>query len=428
MIPTLRAPDSTLAFLRHGYTFVSRTCDRLGTDGFATRLVGRPVVCLRGADAARFFYSADAFTRAGAIPASVAHLLQDDGSVQSLNGPEHRHRKALFRQVLPTGPDGPMHGALTDDALSAAFEARWHRAVHGWQRAGSVVLHRELPGVLTRAALDWVGTTVTEPRAARLSGQLAAMVERAGSFGPTNWIARARRRDAERWATQLIREVRQGRPGPSGAAVVSDASPVAAVAGYRDPEGRALPPEIAAVELINLLRPVVAVWLFMVFAAHALVRYPQWRERFAGGDEESLPAFVDEVRRFYPFFPAIAGFAGDGRDWQGHRFAAGDWVMLDLYGTNHDPRSFDEPLAFRPERFAGAVELPEALVPQGAGDPATGHRCPGEQATRSLMAQAVRLLTRSVRYRVPSQDLHIDLRRMPARPADGMVIADVRPA
>jgi fatty-acid peroxygenase len=44
------------------------------------------------------------------------------------------------------------------------------------------------------------------------------------------------------------------------------------------------------------------------------------------------------------------------------------------------------------------------------------------------MAQAVRLLTRSVRYRVPSQDLHIDLRRMPARPADGMVIADVRPA
>jgi fatty-acid peroxygenase len=127
MVPTPRTPDSTLAFLRHGYTFVSRTCDRLGTDAFATRLMGRPVVCLRGADAARFFYSGDAFTRPGAIPASVTHLLQDEGSVQSLHGSAHRHRKAMFLQMLPTGPDGPMHHALAGGALVEAFATQWHR-------------------------------------------------------------------------------------------------------------------------------------------------------------------------------------------------------------------------------------------------------------------------------------------------------------
>jgi fatty-acid peroxygenase len=61
------------------------------------------------------------------------------------------------------------------------------------------------------------------------------------------------------------------------------------------------------------------------------------------------------------------------------------------------------------------------LIPQGGGDPRTGHRCPGEQLTVALLsALAVRLARMDVD--VPEQDLDISLRRIPARVADGVVL------
>ncbi|WP_369066858.1 hypothetical protein [Kocuria carniphila] len=53
--------DSTLALAWQGYEFVSRRCERYGTDVFQTRLLLEPTVCLRGAEAAQVFYDADRF-------------------------------------------------------------------------------------------------------------------------------------------------------------------------------------------------------------------------------------------------------------------------------------------------------------------------------------------------------------------------------
>jgi fatty-acid peroxygenase len=101
-------------------------------------------------------------------------------------------------------------------------------------------------------------------------------------------------------------------------------------------------------------------------------------------------------------------------------------VLLDLYGQNHDPALWGDPYAFRPERFLtqdgvvreiGAFEL----VPQGGGDPRTGHRCPGEQITVGLLsALAVRLARLDAD--VPDQDLSIPLHRIPAKPRSGVVL------
>src|SRR5699024_2748272 len=68
--------DSTLAFLREGYPFASSRFEALGEDVFTTRLVLRPVTFLRGEEAAAMFYGGDRFTRQGAMPATVQHLLQ----------------------------------------------------------------------------------------------------------------------------------------------------------------------------------------------------------------------------------------------------------------------------------------------------------------------------------------------------------------
>jgi fatty-acid peroxygenase len=415
LIPTVAAPESTVGLVRDGYTFISRRCDRLGTDAFRARLMLRPAVCMRGPDAARVFYADDErFTRRGAMPTSLLRLLQDEGSAQWLDGRAHRHRKDMFLGLL-TADNTP---------LLEAFEREWRAALPRWRARGEVVLHDELEELLTRAAMSWAGVPRTVQDVPRRARELSAMVARAGSVGPTNWWARALRRRCERWASTLVDGVRSGDLHPP------EGSALAVIASHRDDGDRLLEPRVAAVELINVLRPTVAVARYVDFAALALLRHPRWRDDFAAGREDDLWGFVHEVRRFYPFFPLVGGRVRRPFTWHHHDFALDDWVLLDLYGTNHDPRVWTDPEAFRPERFRGWEPDPYTLVPQGAGDLATTHRCPGEPATVALVAQAVRLLTRSVRYRVGVQDLTVglNLADAPPKPRDGFRIQDVMPA
>jgi fatty-acid peroxygenase len=67
------------------------------------------------------------------------------------------------------------------------------------------------------------------------------------------------------------------------------------------------------------------------------------------------------------------------------------------------------------------------LVPQGGGDPRTGHRCPGEKITIALLAALVVRLA-ELDYDVPEQDLGISLRRIPARPRSGFVLVPRGPS
>ncbi|SBW01853.1 putative fatty acid beta hydroxylase [uncultured Alphaproteobacteria bacterium] len=399
--------DATLGFVREGYAFISRHCERLGADAFRTRFLLRPVVCARGRAAAEMFYADDlAFTRRGAIPGSVRRLLQDDRSVQSLDAAAHRERKMLFAKIL--GGAAVEHAVLAFGAALRAAMLRW--------KGGEVVLHRAVREVLARVALDLSGIAADAPTLAARTRELGAMIDAAGSVGPANWRALWLRRRTEAWARGLVAAYRDGRlPETEGGAL-------ALIAGYRDGRGEPLPEAVAAVELLNVLRPTVAIGRYVVFAAHALVRRPDWREAFAGGGEDDLLPFVQEVRRFYPFFPAIAGRARQEFAWRGHRFRRGDLTILDLYGTNHHPELWPEPEAFRPERFRGWEGDAFALVAQGGGDAAVTHRCPGEDLTVALTVEAVRVLCRDARFSAPPQDLSVSLARVPALPESGMIL------
>jgi fatty-acid peroxygenase len=182
------------------------------------------------------------------------------------------------------------------------------------------------------------------------------------------------------------------------------------------------------VELLNVLRPIVAVGRYLVYCAWALHQHPAWNARFAAGDTDELDFFVHEVRRFFPFVPAIAGTATRDCSFAGKQLPEGAWVMLDLYATNHSRKLWSRPEAFLPQRFRGRTVSPNELVPQGGGYADDGHRCPGEDPTVELMRELVRLLTRAVTYEVPEQDLRISLRRILAAPQSGFLISDVRRA
>ncbi|WP_026939957.1 cytochrome P450 [Humibacter albus] len=415
MIPTISAVDGALGLVQDGYLFGIRRFERLHTDAFRTRLLGHPTVVARGAHAARFFYENGRFARVGAIPASVSHLLQDEGSVQTLEGDAHRTRKRLFVETM---------GVQGRERLLATFDEEWERASVRWARAEApVVLHDEFVHLLALAALRWSGIPddLWLPRFPELRDSLAGMVDHAASFGPVNWGERSRRRRVEDWAVGVVERVR------SGAVTAAEASPLARIAAHEDGEGIRLPHTIAAVELLNLLRPIVAVARFLEFAAVALYRHPEHADAFRRNHDEDLPGFAQEVRRFYPFFPLIAGRATRRLTWNGAEFEAGDRMVLDLYGTDHDPRLWPSPRRFDPGRFRHPLSDRNALVAQGGGEYADGHRCPGEPATQDLIEHTLRRLVR-LDYSMPPQDLRISLRKMPAKVADGVLITDVKTA
>ncbi|HEV7265269.1 MAG TPA: cytochrome P450 [Falsiroseomonas sp.] len=411
-LPRDGAPDSTLAMLSEGYAFIPNRCRRLDTDIFATRLMLRPAICMSGEEAARIFYQPGRFTRRGALPQTVLRLLQDKGSVATLDGEAHLHRKRMFMSLMT--PDSIAR-------LVAAMEAAWRARLPDWQRRERVVLLDEAHAILCRAVCDWAGIKLADSEAEARTRELAAMYQGAGAVGPRLLRGALLRRRTERWARDLLQEVRTRND------VAPPGSPLDTIARHLELDGAPLDSRTAAVELLNLLRPTVAVALYITFAALALHEHPAERDALRGGDDAALEAFAQEVRRLSPFFPAVAGRVQEPFDWRGHRFARGAWVVLDIYGSNRDPRSWTDPEAFRPARFHGHTENPFAPIPQGGGDHLAGHRCAGEWATIALMRSAVRLLTGAMRYEVPEQDLRVDLSRMPAQPASGFVIRGVQP-
>lgn len=401
-IPDLPGFDSTTAFLREGYPFISRRCRTLQSDGFRTRIMLRRVTCLRGAEAAREFYRPGRMTRRGAMPKQVLTLLQDKGSVQMLDDAPHRVRKALFMDLMTPG---------NLERARRIFAQEWVAAAHTWH-GQEIALPEALHGVMTRTAMRWCGIDPAAHDVAARTRELAAMFRAAGKIGPAHLRAHQLRSRSERWARQVIREVRKAnRP---------DDSAVARVAFHTDADGNGLSEAAAAVELINLLRPTVAVGRYIVFAAHALHVH---RESIPAdrADDAMNSAIADEVRRLYPFFPVIGGRVREPFEWRGARFGRGDWLLLDLYGTNRDPASWPMPETFRPERHEGLDQQSDALIPQGGGDYLKNHRCPGEWLTVALMTEAVGRL-REMAWHVPQQNLDLPDNEFPPLPMDGMRI------
>lgn len=390
MVPHLGF-DSTIAFFTEGYLFGHRRFEQLGTDAFTTRLLGRPITILRGVPAARFFYEGDRFTRTGALPISVVHSLQDEGSVQTLDDGAHRARKELFTKIL----DADGNAALVQEFMNA-----WNAHLPRWQGQQQEFLPA-LNRVLADAVLAWVDLPQPPVISAEIARQSAAMIAGAGTIGPRNWWGRLRRRSTEEWALEAVRESRARRAGrlqPLLAAVSDD--------------------EVAAIELLNLVRPVVAVGRFIAFAALALHDSPPWGAELRRRPERARE-FAQEVRRLAPFFPVIAGRARAAETWNDVQIAPGGWVMVDLFATNHHPRQWREPWVFNPNRYSREPE--EAIVAQGAGPIATTHRCPGEPVTVNLLAVASTLLA-SAEWELPPQDLHTRFTHFPADPGQGVQI------
>ncbi len=134
-----------------------------------------------------------------------------------------------------------------------------------------------------------------------------------------------------------------------------------------------------------------------------------------------MASFASEVRRYYPFFPAVAAVARADIEFEGRRIPVGRRVLLDLWGTNRGDHH-TEPHRFDPRRFLEEPGLFD-LVAQGGGDATTGHRCPGERLTAVVMSRAIHFLLSEVDFAV--QPAPISLRHIPTEPTGGQLLLNV---
>ncbi|WP_107669279.1 cytochrome P450 [Cyanothece sp. BG0011] len=410
-IPKDKGFDSSLGLLFDGYDFISKRCKRYQSNIFQTRLMLEKTICFKGEEAAKVFYDKTKFTRENAAPDRVKKTLFGEKSIQGMDGDAHLHRKQMFMSLM--SEEGIQE-------LATLTQQQWHNYGKKWENMDKIVLFDEAREVLCRAACAWVGVPLEESEVKLRSEQFEAMIAGSGVVGPKHWQGRKARQKNEKWIETIIENVRNHQLN------VPETSPIYIFANHRDLSGKLLDKRVVAVELINVLRPIVAIDRYITFGALALHEHPECRPKLLESDDY-LQAFVEEIRRFYPFFPFAAARVRQDFDWQGYHFPQGTRVLLDLYGTNRDPQSWDKHDVFDPERFLNFSELDSfKFIPQGGGDYHTNHRCPGEWITIELLKVTMRFLIESINYNVPEQDLRINHLRMPTIPASGFVIDKVK--
>ncbi|MDO3699261.1 cytochrome P450, partial [Curtobacterium flaccumfaciens] len=323
------AIDDSLSLLTRGYGFGAHLWRRTrpGARAVGFRLLGRPALLVRGAEGVGLFYDGDRTARHGAMPAIVQRTLFGVGSVHSLDGAEHHHRKATFVDV-----------AYEDEQvrrLAPLLTHEWATERDAWLAGGTRSAYDAAFGAIGRAVMRWAGLPGTPAAKTRWAARLAQVVDGFGvPYSPEYLQAVLNRHWSDRHARRLVEAVRGGRLNPEPHTALYE------WAWHRDPSGALLPARLAGIELQNSIRPAIAVARFVAFAAKELHDRPEWRARIAAesaaADTADGPrvdgplavAFAQEIRRTAPFVPMLPAWAttdveldGAGADLGGDRGA-----------------------------------------------------------------------------------------------------------
>lgn len=384
--------DRTPWLYLEGYRFAERRRRHPDEDATPMRLAGSKALLVRGDEAVRFFYTDPALQRADAIPQLIAGPLFGPGAVHALDGTAHEIRKGWFNTVLD--------GAAVQDVVKRVDE-RWRHETSSWR--GEVDLFDRASRVLFEAATDWAGFVVPLGQLDRRLADMVAMVDGFGGAGPRRIRSLRARSRSQAWARSLVRQARE-----HGATGVLEQ-----VATARDDGGELWDLQTAATELLNLVRPQVAVAWLVCGGARGLDGAPMTKAAVRSGSINPLD-LAQEARRTTPFVPVLAARAHAPTRWGGFDVEPGTLVVLDVWGTDQDARTWERPDVFDPSRFRSELVTANNLVPQGGHVRDDGHRCPGEDLTLALLATML--------PRLAELDLDVttgrttSLRRMPPTP------------
>ena len=407
----LSGVDSIRGFLREGYTFIENRVDWYKTSIFQVDFLGQKVVIISGEEAARLIFDTTKFKRQGSVPLRVQKTLFGVNGTHVQDGEEHLHRKHLFMSLM------------TEDAEEQIYnltKEMWDNHLAQMNNATEFNLLNESKKLLTKVVCKWTGVPLSDSEINERAEDLFSMIDGSGAVGPRYWKGRKARTKCESWIKDVIDDVR------SGSLEVKEEAPLSKLAFFKNLDGDLYDTQSAAIELLNLLRPTVAISYYNAFLALALHQFPDYKENHLSGDDDFKEMFIQEIRRYYPLIPVLGARVRNDFKWKDYDFKKNMLVLIDVYGTNHDKRIWDSPNLFNPERFRNWDGNPHRLIPQGGGKQITGHRCPAEGITVKVMRATLDFLVNEIDYEVPKQDLSFSMSRMPTFPNSGFIISNIK--
>lgn len=412
-MPQDKGLDKTLSVLKEGYEFILNRKEDLETDVFETRILGEKAICLTGSEGegAELFYDNDRFRRSDAAPARVEKTLFGEGGVQGLDGDAHHHRKAMFMNLMDDD------GMSEIDRLMRKYWRQYFKEVDS---LATVELYEAAKIVTLQTACEWTGIPLEKDETGEIADRISDLFESPAALGVQHWKGRIARSKANDWMEGIVEDIRNEK------IPVVERRAAYIFSWHRDGNGELLEKETAAVELLNLVRPMTAVSVWVAMIGLAMHEFPHEREKLKGTADLKIEWFIQEVRRYYPFFPFAAARTDAEFEWKGYKFEEGTLTLLDLYGTNRHPGEWVQPEKFMPERFEGWQQTPFNFIPQGGGSYDFGHRCAGEFITIVMMKSTVDFLVNEMEYDVPEQDFGFEFNDIPAVPNDKVKINNYR--
>lgn len=393
--------------LDEGYLLFSTLREEANAPVVKARLLNKEVIAVYGQEAAEKFYDPNNFKREGAMPKLVLKTLFGEEGVQTMDGQSHEHRKTIFMNLMTSKRMEDYH-QIVDKNLSEKLD----------QQQGEFDLFDLSKDVLFRSICEWAGidlSKIPKEEVEQLADYQISMISSAVTNPATHIKGVENRKKSEKWAQSLIEDARIH--------PVANKEEVAlyAFANATDEQGELLPINVAAVELLNVIRPTVALTVWIALMGHALFSRSDIYQRLRAEFTQLQDSFIQEMRRYYPFFPMLPAFATKDVEIDGYRIPKDSWVVLDLYGTNHDERSIESPEVFRISRYLGkekhiSYDEEYEMIAQGGGKFEAMHRCAGEWITLHTLRVFSDQLVNKYELSVPDQDWSIPMNQFPTFP------------
>ncbi len=363
----------TLAWAVAPTWVMDRCAERLG-EAFTLTFApsGMKLVMVSDPEAVKTVFTAPAEVAPSAAGNSPVAPVMGPSSVIVLTGPEHLRQRKL---LLP-----PFHGERMREYEDVIVEAT-SRDMAGWPMNTPMRLQERTRKITLEVILRAVfGVEAERMQALReaISGLLKPVhplaivllsLRRPSLERPTGAIGRA----LDRLDAVVYDELARRR-AQEDLAERNDI--LSLLMQARDEDGQAMTDSELRDELVSLLLAGHETTATSVaWAIERLVRHPDKLRRLVeeidafkdGGPDEYMTAVVNETLRVRPVVPIVARMLQQELEVAGYRLPAGTRVVPSIYLTNRNPRVYEQPREFRPERFLQSGPETFSWIPFGGG-------------------------------------------------------------
>ena len=378
-------------------------CSKKYGEEFTVRFFpsGRKIVVVSGAERVKQVFTAPPEVAPSAAGISPVAPVMGPSSVLTLTGPEHIRQRRL---LLP-----PFHGERMKEYEEVIVEAT-RRDVATWpegtpmslqERTRAITLEVILRAVFgveaermdpLREAIGGLFVPLKLPMLLLVALRAPSMERPKGAFGraldhldEVTYAEIARRRAQEDLGerTDILSLLMQA----------------------RDEEGVAMTDAELRDELVTLLLAGHETTATSVaWAIERLVRHPDKLKKLiaeidAGESEEYQQAVVNETMRVRPVVPMVVRILKQPMRVGEHELPKGTRVAPSIWLTNRDPKVYEDPEEFRPERFMESQPETFSWIPFGGGI----RRCIGASFATLEMKLIMRTILKEVQPRLPPE-------------------------